>query len=218
MNFKNKTSNRSYTRAGATVAALVILQCGAARAQHFSARQSPQEAFSVAVSSSARLAAVMAAIRSAQPSQISWLAQAFGSEPEPSIRAWILRAAAQLNASVEIPLFEQGLKDTSAWVRLAAVECLGKAGGARAAADLARALGVEPNPGVRQSEAFWLGQIGDPSAVSALGRALDADGNRGVRLQAAHALRRIGTGEAKKALDRGRKDKSRWVREISGGH
>ena len=217
MNFKNKTSNRSYTRAGAMVAALAMLQCAAARAQAAPAPASPAEQYAVAASSADRMDAVMDAIRSKETSQTAWLINDFNSESEPGIRAWMIRGVADLSPQKGLSLFEQGLKDPSAWVRLAAADALGRMGGAQAVSDLSAALASEKNPGVRQSAAFWLGRIGGAAATQALGQRLQFDSNPNVRLEAARALSRVKGARAAQELRKGRNDADERVRRVAGG-
>ncbi|MDE1977432.1 MAG: HEAT repeat domain-containing protein, partial [Elusimicrobia bacterium] len=163
------------------------------------------------------LDAVMGAIRSNSPAQAAWLINDFNSESVPAIRAWMIRGVADVAPRQGLSLFEQGLKDQSPWVRLAAVDSLGKMGTPQAVSDLAGVLSQEMNPGVRQSAAYWLGKIGGALAVAALGQSLTADSNPNVRVQAAQALLAAGTPQARRALAAGENDADERVRQIAHG-
>ena len=218
MNIRTKTQDLSYTRARAcALAAAVLFLAAAARAQGAPASSDFAGQYAAAVSSSARLDAVMGAIGSGQADQSAWLAADFGQEQDPLIRGWMLRGAARLSPQSGISFFEQGLKDPSPWVRLAAVSALGHLGTAAAAADLAGVLSAEANPGVRQSAAYWLGRLSGVAAVSALKESLATDQNPNVRVEAARALLRMGTPEARSALSAASNDADPVVRQIAHG-
>ena len=190
--------------------------CLGARAQ--SAAAGAASGFSLSLSSAARLDAVFSAIRSGDPAAAPALESGFPAEPLPDIRAWIVRAASDLNAANGAVFFETALQDPSPWVRLAAVEALGKLGNAQARSDLTAVLASETNPGVRQSAAYWLGKIGGAPSVSALGQALASDDNPNVRAQAARSLAALATPAAQSALRLGRNDADERVRQIANGH
>ncbi len=209
---------RLWTKAApeAALVATMLLLAVAAQAQSHASADFAQQ-YSVASSSSARLSAVMGAIGSRDAAQAAWMAADFGQEQEPVIRGWMLRGVARLSPRSGISFFEQGLKDPSPWVRLAAVSALGHLGTAQAASDLAGVLLAEANPGVRQSATYWLGHIGGSSAVAALKQELTSDQNPNVRVEAARALLRMATPAAKSALSAGRNDADPAVRQIAHG-
>ncbi|HVC09387.1 MAG TPA: HEAT repeat domain-containing protein [Elusimicrobiota bacterium] len=207
---------KGFARLGAALAAALVLAV-TARAQGAPASSDFAAQYSAAASSSARLDAVMGAIRSDEASQAAWLINDFSAESVPGIRAWMIRGVADLAPQKGLSFFEQGLKDPSAWVRLAAADALGKMGGAQAVSDLSAVLASEKNPGVRQSAASWLGRIGGTSAITALGQRLQFDANPNVRLEAAWVLSRMRGAQAAQELRKGRNDADERVRRAAGG-
>ena len=168
----------------------------------------------VDVSSTTRLEGVLASIRARDPKAAPGLIVQFAVEPEPGIRAWILRAVAALKAPQGPALFQTGLRDGSPLVRMAAVEVLAGAQGAAAVPDLAAALAGEANAGVRNTIVFWLGTIKTPASTAALRQALSADADPNVRVEAARSLKQQGTGSARQALRAARGDSDARVRGI----
>ena len=169
----------------------------------------------VDASSSTRLEAVMASIRARDPQGAPALASRFAGETEPSIRAWILRGTAALDAARGAALARTGLQDPSPLVRMAAVEALAAASGADAVADLSALLdGGEANPGVRHAAVSALGSIKTPASAAALQKALGEDADANVRVQAARSLRRHGAA-GKRAARGARNDQDGRVRAIA---
>ncbi len=169
----------------------------------------------VDVSSGTRLEAVMASIRARDPRAGADLAARFDAEPEPGIRAWIVRGAAVIKAPQGPALFKKALGDPSALVRLAAVEAMAQAQGAAAAGDLASALTGETSAGVRNTIVFWLGTMKVPAAEAALSGALTGDADANVRVQAARSLKLTGGSAARRDLKQGKKDADARVRAIA---
>ncbi|MDE2510367.1 MAG: HEAT repeat domain-containing protein [Elusimicrobia bacterium] len=169
----------------------------------------------VDVSSGTRLESVMASIRARDPKAGPDLAARFDAEPEPGIRAWIVRGAAVVKAPQGPALFKKALGDPSALVRLAAAEAMAQTQGAAAAGDLAAALASEANAGVRHTIAFWLGTMKVPAAEAALSAALSGDADANVRAEAARSLKRTGGRAARRDLKRGKNDADARVRAIA---
>ncbi len=142
----------------------------------------------------------MTAMRARDRQAASGLAADFKNEPQPAIRAWILRALAAVPVSRGAAVMSAALHDNSALVRLAAAEALARTSGAEAVAQLAAALETESNPGVRHAITDCLGSIKTADSAAALQRALAQDSDANVRAQAARSLRRHGerVGRARK--------------------
>jgi HEAT repeat protein len=169
---------------------------------------------SVAASSGTRLEAVMASIRARDPQAVPALTAQFAGEPQPSIRAWIVRGVAALGAPQGPALFQSALQDSSPLVRMAAVEALAKSSGAGAVPDLTALLAAENNAGVRHAAAAALGSIKTPASAAALQQALGEDADPNVRIQAARSLRRHGAA-GKRAAKGARNDQDPRVRAVA---
>src|SRR6185295_3766747 len=91
--------------------------------------------------------------------------------------------------------------DARWWMRLRAVNALGRSGGEPAYERLRRVLLADPYAYVREAAAVALGSARAGSAIEALATALARDPEPRVRAAAAAALRRIGGPEAARALE-----------------
>ena len=169
----------------------------------------------VDVSSGTRLESVMALIRARDAKAGPELAARFDAEPQPGIRAWIVRGEGVLKAAEGPALFKKALGDTSAIVRLAAVDALAQTVGPSSVADLNAAMAVETSAGVRHTIASWLGTFKTAASRTALQQALTGDKDPNVRVQAARSLKQHGTGAARQALKAAKNDPDGRVRGIA---
>ena len=145
----------------------------------------------------AKLREMAARAPSSSPAQREQMAQdlarAIDQDPDPMIRAEMVRALAACKTPTADGVLYRALKDDGADVRIAACEVLGKRGGRDAIAALSETLGSEVNLDVRLAAARALGQTGDPSAISPLGLAL-SDDDPAMQYQGVESLRHL-TGE-----------------------
>lgn len=166
-----------------------------------------------------RVAELQTAIRLHDAKAVAGFEADFGTEADPDVRAWTLRAADLVRTGSDadrLAFFETGLADRAALVRLAAVEQLGRLGRDEAAQDLIAALGTEKNAGVRHGIVGALAQFTTSDAAAALGAQLSSDPDANVRIQAAQSLKRLGTAEARDQLRAARQDKDSRVRKVAG--
>lgn len=211
MSFNGCASSDSYTRAryGTLIVSAFRMACALIALSGAAAAQG------VDVSSGTRLESVMASIRARDQKAGADFAARFDAEPEPGIRAWIVRGEGVLKAPQGPALFKKALGDSSALVRLAAAEAMAQVQGAAAAGDLAAALASEANAGVRHAIVFWLGTMKVPAAEAALSGALSGDADANVRVEAARALKRHGTRGARRALKAAKGDRDERVRGVA---
>jgi HEAT repeat protein len=115
------------------------------------------------------------------------LADAFGSEEDPLVRAQIVRTLAVYPAASAAATLTRARSDSHDFVRRAACVAWGRRGGPDAVANLAGVLREEKNGDVRQEAVRALGSIADPGAVQALAIALE-DNNVAIQHQAMISL------------------------------
>jgi HEAT repeat protein len=108
-----------------------------------------------------------------QQEYVNQLARQIQIEPDPLVRAAIIRATGEFRTTLAYQIIEAGLKDESSQVRLASCESLGVRADARAVPGLAAVLRDDEEKDVRLAAVEALGRIKDPTAVAALAIALD---------------------------------------------
>lgn len=101
------------------------------------------------------------------------LREGFGQEPDPAIRAEIVRTAASYRAEPVVALLRDAVSDPDADVRITACEVLGDRGDAEAVKLLSGVLSGDVDNDVRKAAITALGKTGDTAAVPALGEALE---------------------------------------------
>ncbi len=218
----NMSLAKGISKTPATRATAVAAVFAAAAAFAAIASAAPA-AWDLSLSSAARAGLAREAIRSEDIGFAGAIVSGFAAEPEPGVRAWMVRAAARLRPPGLQPFLTRALGDPSPEVRQSAAAALGRLGGAAALSSLAAALGAEADSGVRLTIAFWLGfgpGPGGSGAVAALSSVLASDRDPNVRLQAAQSLARLaglGSGPARSALKLGLKDSDPRVRRAAGG-
>ncbi|MFH1267133.1 MAG: HEAT repeat domain-containing protein [Planctomycetota bacterium] len=121
------------------------------------------------------------------------LASAFRGEPDPLVRAEIVRAISRYPTVAAASVLEVAVDDSDADVRLIACEAWGRRGGPEAVAKLSEALASDVDPDVRLMAARGLGKAGESGAVAPLGEALE-DRDPAMQYVAVESLREV-TGE-----------------------
>jgi len=121
------------------------------------------------------------------------LAKEFAEEPDPLIRAEIVRALAAYSGPGTAETLRRALEDPSAEVRIAACASWGergRAGDRDAVSQLSRVIASDTETDVRLAAARALGRTGNAAAVAGLGVALD-DQDPALQRRAVLALREV---------------------------
>jgi HEAT repeat protein len=136
------------------------------------------------------------------------LADDIRDEPDPLIRAQIVRTLAGNPAEKAASVLRNAMDDSSPDVRMAACEAWGQRGGPEAVKLLGQRIGSDTNGDVRLAATRALGQTRDASAVAGLAVALD-DQDPALQYRAVLSLREV-TGK-----DFGN-DANRWRQYVKG--
>lgn len=136
------------------------------------------------------------------------LAEMIRDEPDPVIRAEIVRTLSHYRAEQADRVLRRALKDSDADVRVAACEAWAEREHPDSSKILAEVLSTDLDVDVRLAAARALGETDDPAAVQALGLALD-DRDPAMQYRAVQSLREV-TGE-----DLGN-DLERWRQYVRG--
>jgi hypothetical protein len=140
---------------------------------------------------------------------VGLLVESLQKQPDPLIRAEIVRTMAKFPTPAAGAAVRAALKDSEAEVRIAACELLGRPSDPGAVAALSETLTSDVEVDVRLAAARALGQSQDPAAVRALGVALDGP-DPAMQYRAVASLRSA-TGK-----DFGN-DVQRWRQYVKGG-
>lgn len=101
------------------------------------------------------------------------LARQIQIEPDPLVRAAIIRATSRFRTPLAYQILEAGLRDENPDVRLSCCQSLGVRAETRSVSSLASVLRDDESKDVRLAATEALGRIKDPTAVAALAVALD---------------------------------------------
>lgn len=101
------------------------------------------------------------------------LARQIQIEPDPLVRAAIVRATAEFHTPLAYQILEAGLRDNDPQVRIACCRALGARAEARSVQGLAGVLRDDEEKDVRLAATEALGKIKDPGAMAAIAVALD---------------------------------------------
>jgi len=115
------------------------------------------------------------------------LSQAFADEPDPIVRAQIVRTLGAYPTASATAALQRALADEHEHVRGAACFAWGRRGGEEAVMSLSTVLRTEKNADVRLAAVRALGEIGDAKAVPGLAVALE-DTNVAVQHRAMTSL------------------------------
>lgn len=110
---------------------------------------------------------------SEQREYVDQMARQIQIEPDPLVRAEIIRATAEFRTALSYQIIEAGLKDENPQVRVACCEALGTRAETRSVSSLAATVREDEDKDVRLAAVEALGNIKDPTAVAALTAALD---------------------------------------------
>lgn len=114
----------------------------------------------------------------------------FAEEPDPQIRAAMIRAVAQLSAPEAVATLKAGQSDRDTFVRLAVCQSWQKRGGPESIEALAGIIASDTNVDVRIAATRALGTFQDPAAVRGLAVALD-DNDPALQYRAMESLRNV---------------------------
>ena len=118
------------------------------------------------------------------------LAKEIRGETDPLIRLEIVRAISVCNTSTAASVIEAALADSSADVRIAACQVLGRRGGGESVRLLSKTLASDVNADVRLAATRSLGETGDQAAVAGLSVALE-DGDPTMQYMAVKSLKKV---------------------------